>query len=227
VELPSGKAPKPLVWTEERIAAWRRSYVTHIQEMEARKRWLSRLEPDKRHGTRFNRLDAYVGAPRPSRVMVWTPELTAKFLKYARLHRLYALYYLIAFRGLRRGESCGLRWADLDLDQGVATIRWQITQLGPDTREGRPKSEAGEADVSLDTQTIKQLKAHKARQAAEQLAAGKDWADTGYVFTTENGQPLNPAYVTEQFEYLAMCAALPPIRLHDLRHGAASILPLG
>jgi integrase len=44
------------------------------------------------------------------------------------------------------------------------------------------------------------------------------------VFTTDTGEPLFPGFVTEQFELLAMEAGLPPVRLHDLRHGAATIL---
>jgi site-specific recombinase XerD len=48
--------------------------------------------------------------------------------------------------------------------------------------------------------------------------------DSGFVFTTETGQPLHPSYLTEQFEQMAMEAGLPPVRLHDLRHGAATIL---
>ena len=220
IELDSGTRPKALVWTKERIAAWRRTLHTHIQAIEARKTQLNALEPGKRHGTRANRLDAYISAPRPSRVMVWTPHQTRTFLTCARGHRLYALYHLIAFRGLRRGESCGLRWPDLDLAGGTAAIRWQIT----DTGQGKPKSAAGEATLYLDTHTINELTAHKTRQNTERLAAGPAWTDTGFVFTTPTGQPLKPSQVTEQFENLAMCAALPPIRLHDLRHGAASIL---
>jgi integrase len=76
----------------------------------------------------------------------------------------------------------------------------------------------------LDSTTVKVLRAHKARQNTERLAAGDAWTETGYVFTTETGQPLRPGYVSEQFEVLCMEAGLPPIRLHDLRHGAASIL---
>ncbi|WP_395111581.1 tyrosine-type recombinase/integrase [Actinomadura sp. SCN-SB] len=224
VELPSGKAPKALVWTDERIAAWERDFAAHIETMNARRKRQSQLEPHKRIGERINRLDAYIGAPRPSKVMVWTPALTRTFLDRARGHRLYAQYHLIAFRGLRRGESCGLRWSDLDLTNGAATIRWQITQIGPDTFEGQPKTYAGEATISLDSSTIKVLRAHKARQNAERLAAGDAWVETGYVFTTPLGEPVTPNQVTEQFEQLSMEAGLPPIRLHDLRHGAATFL---
>ncbi|MDL4817353.1 tyrosine-type recombinase/integrase [Actinomadura opuntiae] len=224
VELPSGKPPKALVWTDERITAWENDFATHIEKMNARRKHMSKLEPHKRIGEKINRLDAYVGAPRPSPVMVWTPALTKRLLARARGHRLYAQYHLIAFRGLRRGESCGLRWVDLDLNNATAAIRWQITQIGAETFEGKPKTDAGEATISLDTATIKELRAHRARQNAERLAAGDAWTETGFVFTTPTGEPVNPADVTEQFEQLAMEAGLPPIRLHDLRHGAATFL---
>lgn len=224
IELPSGRAPKALVWTEERIEQWRKDLAAHTATMDARRRHLSEVEPHRRIGDRINRLDAYIGAPRPSKVMVWTPALTKRFLDRARGHRLYALFHLIAFRGLRRGEACGLRWSDLDLKNGAVTVRWQITQIGSQTFAGKPKSEAGEATISLDTSTVKELRAHKARQNAERLAAGDTWTETGYVFTTETGGPVNPNDVTEQFEQLSMEAGLPPVRLHDLRHGAASFL---
>jgi integrase len=223
IELPPGRRPKALVWTPERIAAWRKSYDQHVTELEQRKRHLAKVE-DKRYGGRLNRFDAYIGTPRPSPVMVWTPEQTGVYLDRARAHRLYAQYHLIAFRGLRRGESCGLRWPDVDFDNRIVTVRWQIIQLGGDTDQGQPKSEAGERQISLDKQTVRELTAHKAKQHTERLAAGAEWDDSGFVFTTEHGKPLHPAHVTEQFEQLAMEAGLPPIRLHDLRHGAATIL---
>ncbi|MBE1530351.1 site-specific integrase [Actinomadura algeriensis] len=131
---------------------------------------------------------------------------------------------MIAFRGLRRGEACGLRWTDVDLDEGTVRVCWQITQVGGDTEQGRPKSEAGERQVTLDKHTIKELGAHRARQNQERLAAGETWIDSGFVFTGQNGDPLDPTLVSEQFLLLAMEAGLPPVRLHDLRHGAATIL---
>ncbi|MQY04534.1 tyrosine-type recombinase/integrase [Actinomadura macrotermitis] len=224
VDLPSGKAPKALVWTEDRIAQWQRDFIAHTERMNAARRHQIRLEPAKRIGPHVNRLDAYIGAPRPSKVMVWTPALTRIFLQRARGHRLYALYHLIAFRGLRRGEACGLRWKDLDLAGKTVDVCWQITQNGTQTAQGKPKSEAGEATVSLDTATVKELRAHKARQNAERLAAGNAWTETGFVFTTPTGQPVMPNDITDDFEQLSMEAGLPSIRLHDLRHGAASIL---
>jgi len=64
---------------------------------------------------------------RPS-VAEWTPAQTAAFLYAIRDHRLYASYNLIALRGLRRGEACGLRWCNIDFDPGAAIICSQLQQ---------------------------------------------------------------------------------------------------
>jgi len=54
-------------------------------------------------------------------------------------------------------------------------------------------------------------------------AAGERWQETGYVFTTPDGQPLHPDFLTRRFVRLVNDSGLPPVRLHDLRHGAASL----
>ncbi len=159
----------------------------------------------------------------PSPVMVWTPEQTTTFLRQARDHRLYALYHVIAHRGTRRGETVGLPWTDVDLDSGIVTIREQIVQLGWEVETGRPKSDAGDRPIALDTGTVEVLKAHRERQAKERRVHGDEWINSGMTFTQENGEPLHPATVTKTFRQITEEAGLPPIRLHDLRHGAATI----
>src|SRR5581483_2294842 len=64
----------------------------------------------------------------------------------------------------------------------------------------------------------------RARQAAGRLAWGPDWPDNGLVFTREDGTPVPGQWVSVRFETLAYRAGLPPVRFHDLRHGAASLL---
>lgn len=49
-------------------------------------------------------------------VAVWTTAQTVRFLDSIRWHRLYAVYHVIALRGLLCGEAAGLRWCDVDLD---------------------------------------------------------------------------------------------------------------
>jgi hypothetical protein len=63
---------------------------------------------------------------------------------------------------------------------------------------------------------------HK-RQIAERLAWGSAWINTGRIFTHEDGSEWHPAEVTKHFNDLVAAADLPPIRLHDLRHGAATM----
>jgi integrase len=103
------------------------------------------------------------------------------------------------------------------------TVRNQIVQIGWKAEEGAPKTAASEARVSYDAATAEVLKAHRKAQVADQLEWGDAWVDSGKVFTRENGEPLHPAMATDQFERLAHAAGLPPIRLHDLRHGAATL----
>jgi integrase len=67
------------------------------------------------------------------------------------------------------------------------------------------------------------LKAWRAQQAADRLAWGPDWADTGLVFTREDGTAVPGQWISVRFETLAYRARLPPVRFHDLRHGAASL----
>ena len=76
---------------------------------------------------------------RPSPVMVWTPEQTGQFLDFISDDRLYPLYQLIAYRGPRRGEACGVRWTDLNRAARSLTIAEQLVQLGWEVEAGEPK----------------------------------------------------------------------------------------
>src|SRR5439155_15686728 len=78
--------------------------------------------------------------------------------------------------------------------------------------------------VALDAQTVAVIRAHRQRQAEERQTYTAITNGTEFEFTNPDGTPLHPAAVTGTFEQLAYLADLPPIRLHDLRHGAATLL---
>jgi integrase len=210
-ELPPGPRPRGLVWTGERVRSWQLDFE-------------ARLAAARAAGGRVDPVSIWVSAPRPSPVMVWTPEQTAVFLKAAGRHRLHALWRLTATRGLRRGEGCGLRRSDTDLSVALTTVRWQITQLGWKTVQGAPKSGAGDRTVALDACTVADIRRHRREQDGERESVGDGWAGSGFEFTDEHGSPLHPADVTYAFHMIAYLAGLPPVRLHDLRHGAATLL---
>lgn len=154
---------------------------------------------------------------------VWTPEQLGHFLDEIVSHRLSALFHLVALAGLRRGEALGLRWVDVDLDTGTASITQQLLDTGAGLAFGPPKTRSGVRTVSLDVGTVQVLLRHAERQSAERRAWGDAWVDQGLVFTRENGNALRPDYVSRLFLRLAASAALPRIRLHDLRHTSASL----
>jgi integrase len=75
----------------------------------------------------------------------------------------------------------------------------------------------------IDEETAAVLKAWRKVQLEERVAWGAVWTDSGRVFTREDGTPLRPAWISTRFAALTTKAALPPIRFHDLRHGAATM----
>jgi len=161
-------------------------------------------------------------AHRPE-VHPWEPVELGAFLDAASADRLGAIYHLMAMTGLRRGEAVGLRWADVDLERGIVAVRQTITDVGGRLVVGRPKTSGSERRVDLDGDTIGTLLEHRLRQDLERGQWGDAWTDSGLVFTREDGSGLRPEYVTRHMQALAEAAGLPRKRLHDLRHGSASL----
>ncbi|MEV0134879.1 tyrosine-type recombinase/integrase [Dactylosporangium sp. NPDC050688] len=159
-------------------------------------------------------------------VAVWTADHLAEFLGAVTDDSLFAFWWLAGLRGLRRGELCGLRWTDIDLDRATLTVERNRTTAGYQIVENDPKTPAGRRAVALDKHTVRVLRAHRRRQEDQHrdtLADGQQWIDSGYVFIRRDGLPINPNYATTRFRKLVQRAGLPPVRLHDLRHGAASL----
>jgi hypothetical protein len=110
-------------------------------------------------------------------VAVWTAEHLAVFSTPSADDSLFALWWLIALRGLRRGEACGLRFSDADLDLGLLSICRSRTTAGYHVVEGPTKTLADTRTVALDRHTVHALREHRRRQTAQRtrrLAAGTD-----------------------------------------------------
>ncbi|MDG4795076.1 site-specific integrase [Micromonospora sp. WMMD1082] len=163
---------------------------------------------------------------RPSPVMVWTPQQAGEFLDYAEYHDivLYPLFTLILHRALRRGEAVGLPDTAVDLDNLILSVTQQMATHGYTPVIKNVKSDSGNRVMALAEPTGAVLRAHHARRARWKLACGAAWPDTGLFFVQPDGQPWHPNTVTDRFEALVHAAGLPPIRLHDLRHCAATYL---
>lgn len=150
-------------------------------------------------------------------------ETTGRFLDATAGSLHGALWHVIASFGLRRGEAAGLRWQDVDLDAGVATIAVQRTQVGSDIITAAPKTKAGSRRLSLDRGTVEVLREQLRQQQATRALLGSGWPDCALVFTMADGRSIQPQYVTRLFARACADGGFPPIRLHDLRHTSASL----
>ena len=153
-----------------------------------------------------------------------TGDQAHRLLEELRGDRLEALYRVMLATGLRRGEALGLHWRDVDLDSGALRVIWTLSRTSRGLQLGEPKTDRSRRTVPLPQSAVETLRAHRKRQAAEQLAAGSLWHPTGLVFTSEIGTVLEPRNVLRRFDLLAKRASLTGVHLPTLRHSAASCL---
>jgi integrase len=156
-------------------------------------------------------------------MQTWTKEQLKAFLASVADERLSPLWHTIAMTGMRRGEALGLRWSDVDLENGRLSVRRALVPTNREVVVSEPKTVKGRRVIALDPTTVEALKAQAARQLDEQNDWGEAWIDSGLVFTQENGAALDPESVTRYFRRAVKLSLLPSIRLHDLRHTHATL----
>jgi integrase len=169
---------------------------------------------------------ALVGRPgaKHREMACWSAAEAQRFLVAAAADRLYAAWVIFLARGLRRGELAGLRWDIVDLDAGRLRITRTRVVVNGKVMDSTPKTAAGRRNVPLDPGLVEVLRNHRKRQLEERLAWGGSWADTGHLFVREDGRPLSPESISQKFERLCKRTGVPVIRLHDLRHTAATLM---
>ena len=134
-----------------------------------------------------------------------------------------SLFTVMLTTGMRRGEALGLRWEDVDLKKGVISVRQQLQRINGELKATEVKTERSRRSINLAKPTVVALKEYKAAQREERLASAA-WTDTGYVFTTGIGTPLDPRNVAKQFESNCLKAKIGKWHPHELRHSAASLM---
>ncbi len=175
-----------------------------------------------------------VKPPRGSRYRAepLTTEETAALLHEAAGTPMFALLLLMAVTGARPGETLAAAWSDLDLDSRRWHISRSITHLPVPGRAGSrrtlgvksTKTPASDAVIALPPIAVEALRGHRAEQARQQLAA-RSWRDPDLVFASPVGTLLEPRNALRDLKRLAAAAGITRnVRLHDLRHTAASAL---
>ena len=149
----------------------------------------------------------------------------SQMLVTAKGHRWEALYHLAIVTGMRQSELLGLKWIDLDWIRKYLKVERQLQRPdGNGVEFISPKTRFGKRSIALGENTMEVLHLHYKRQQVERLAAGETWVEYGLIFTTSNGTPIHQRNLQRDFKALIKQAGLPPIRFHDLRHSAASLL---
>jgi integrase len=149
----------------------------------------------------------------------WQPEELGNFIAATRTDRQSGIWHLLATTGMRRGEMLGLRWDDIDFENGTMTIRRTRVRVGTAVFDETPKSQASKRTINIDPQTLQALRQQKARQAEERIAIGGLWDDQlGHIATNRDGSRVDPHALTRRFLLITKKVELPRIRLHDVRH---------
>ena len=154
----------------------------------------------------------------------WSADEAKRFLAAARPDPLYATFLLLILYGLRRGESLGLRWADIDFEAGTVQIRQQLQRVSGQLLQGPVKTRAGKRDMPLLDLARDALAGQAALQAIYRADMGSAWPDTDLVFTTRTGRPVEPRNLVRSFRRICDTNEIRTIKLHHLRHTVGSLL---
>jgi integrase len=131
---------------------------------------------------------------------------------------LRALFVVLTTTGMRIGEALGLKWTDMNFEQGTVSIQRAVQrQKDRGLVYIEPKTALSRRTVQLTSFALSELRQHRARSAVNHVK-------TDIVFASDAGTLLDPTNVTHRFQQTRERAGLPALRLHDLRHTAATLM---
>lgn len=138
-------------------------------------------------------------------------EQLGAFLREAKESGVYELYYLDLATGLRRGELLGLKWEDVDLQNGIIHVRRQVARVDGEVKELPLKTKNSYRNISISQDAVAMLTEMEAHRSSD------------YVFPSSTGGPISPDSVNNMLHRVLKRAGLPSIRFHDLRHTFATL----
>ena len=161
-------------------------------------------------------------------VRALTRQETAALFEAVRGDRVEALYVVAALCGLRAGEALGLRWKDVDWEEGTLRVRQQLVKPKSGYAFAPPKGKKGRRAVPLPEKALEALRRHRARQLEERLRVGKLWWESDLVFTTKTGALIDPTHLSRRLRTILKRAGMPSegFSFHGLRHTYATLMVL-
>ncbi len=126
--------------------------------------------------------------------------------------------------GLRQGEALGLRWRDIDLENGVLEVRNQIQMIDGKLQLTGLKTERSRRSLVLTLGTLESLKMHKEIISQMKNLYGIDWQENDLVFPSADGSPKQATIDFNEWKRALRLCGIKPRRLHDARHTAATLM---
>lgn len=137
---------------------------------------------------------------------------------------IYIAVLLAASTGMRRGEILGLRWTEVDLEQGLVRVvrTYQRSRRGLEFVD--PKTDRARRTIALPAFAVEALRHHHSEQGARKLRAGAAWHDFNLVVELGDGRPVDPSEFSRKFATIVKKTGAGRVRLHDMRHAFATML---
>jgi integrase len=156
----------------------------------------------------------------------FSPKQAALFLQAAKESKHYVLLTFALVTGMRPSEYLALRWSDLDLQKGTATVQRSVTQRpGGGFVFGETKTKRSRRTIPLPESLVKELKHYRAAQLEQKLKLGEAYQKLDLVFANSIGCPISYKNVDlNYFKPVLKKAGLEGFRLYDLRHSCATLL---
>jgi integrase len=131
---------------------------------------------------------------------------------------------LILVLGLRKGEVLGLTWELVDPQKGELYVGEQLQRVGGRLLRRETKTESSDAPLPLPDICVAALKLRKEQQTRERDTHAQRWTDTGLVFTTRFGTPIEPRNFNRSFDYRIGKAEVRRITVHGTRKTCGTLL---
>ena len=160
-----------------------------------------------------------------SELQIWDELQVSQFLVAVRGQRNEILYHLALATGMRRGELLGLQWGDMDWASGILRVERQVIEPeGGGFEFQTPKTDYGRRAIQLEPGLVGRMRQQLTLVELTRIFARGKWQEHNLIFPSTVGTPINGYTLSKEFHRLCQAAGTPAIRLHDLRHTAASLM---
>lgn len=160
----------------------------------------------------------------------YTRDELKTFLEYAEKHekyKIYVLFRLLAFSGIRKGEALALTWNDVDFKKAQITINKTIILVSK-VKVTTPKTKSSNRTVFIDKKTVSILREWRLSQKKELLQKGFNaLSPNQLVFPDKNNHYIIPTTISKMMNRVSEGSNLHHITVHGLRHTYATLAAQG